>query len=466
MLFSARRFTEAAEHFMRAADLLNSGESNSDGSGARLRCLAQALSLASTGERQRAIQCVTDFLIQTADHSWNAYKMMSMVLRAIGDDVAYQHCAHGCMQFALGEQWCTLPSGNKVSVTEAVRERMAEVRVYAVSEETPFDIPQSRALDDARPERFAQTRIDRAPAPTVATLKSAFAVASRFGTAVFARDGRYVGDLSTGDTRLLAVSRPMRNSRHVPNPVFLALEPWGDEFFHWMFDVLPKFAFLPERDDYLIALKGSRGYQEAHLRMLGIPPARILPVEDDDVIASNEVLVVAGARTPYDRYEIRPWVVRYLRSSFIAHASDRNDLPSRFLIVRRGGNGREIANLGDLQRALVPAGFVPVVLDELSVPDQIRLFSKAEAIVAIAGAGLANLVFAPPAARVLIFYPRSVEWQIYWRICGFLGLTHYHASATSIAPVVTKDPDWMDICNNRSMRIDVHAAQRFAELIS
>ena len=60
-----------------------------------------------------------------------------------------------------------------------------------------------------------------------------------------------------------------------------------------------------------------------------------------------------------------------------------------------------LLNEAEIERALVQLGFKTVVLGEMSVSDQIRSFSRARVIVGAHGAGLTNLMFAPPDAAVV-----------------------------------------------------------------
>jgi capsular polysaccharide biosynthesis protein len=461
MLVSLGELREGAHYLKRASELLDSLAANPTPEAARLRCLSDALHFALAGSRSDAIGRVTDFLLERSDCTWHAYKTMCTVLEALDDSVAYQHCAHGCMEYALGPDWCPVPEHKQVSLNECIRNNLARAHSVHPSEQLPIVVPPSRRLDDFDSQLFSGTEISSASPPRIAILKSATARITHFGTAVYAADGRYVPELSTGDTRALAASSPIGSPRRLPGPLLLAAEPWGNEFFHWMFDVLPKLGVFGTYDHLHICLKGKRKYQEEHLRMLGVSAERMVYIDEADAVSASEMIIVTGAKTPYDRYEIRPWVVNFLRSSLLPHASGRNDLPKRFFVLRREGNGRKIVNHDHFEQRLLLSGFSPVTLEELTAADQIRLFEAAEAIVAVAGAGLANLVFSSAAAKVLVIYPPSVQWQLYWRICGILGLRHYHCTGTSNSAFGRADPNWTDIHNNRDLEVDLNAVQRF-----
>jgi capsular polysaccharide biosynthesis protein len=66
-----------------------------------------------------------------------------------------------------------------------------------------------------------------------------------------------------------------------------------------------------------------------------------------------------------------------------------------------------MVNEAELEARLVEAGFILVRPEQLKVAEQARQFSAACCVVAPHGAGLANIVFAPPgAALVEVFHPQ------------------------------------------------------------
>ena len=87
-------------------------------------------------------------------------------------------------------------------------------------------------------------------------------------------------------------------------------------------------------------------------------------------------------------------------------------LPRRFYIDRSGSRIRPLRNEAEVIAALAPLGFVPVRLEELSLPDQVRLFRQAEAIVAPHGSALTNLGFCRPGCLVVeLLMDAYVDWS-------------------------------------------------------
>ena len=72
------------------------------------------------------------------------------------------------------------------------------------------------------------------------------------------------------------------------------------------------------------------------------------------------------------------------------------------LYVSRGDNTnqRVLLNESKLLKQLSCRGFKSLELSELSFDEQVDLFSRAEAVIGVHGAGLSNLVFAPAGCLV------------------------------------------------------------------
>jgi capsular polysaccharide biosynthesis protein len=91
-------------------------------------------------------------------------------------------------------------------------------------------------------------------------------------------------------------------------------------------------------------------------------------------------------------------------------------------VSRRDSNLRVMHNEAELEAALRPLGFTTFVAGEAPVTEQIRAFSRARVIVGAHGAGLTNLIFAPPGAFVLeIATPGSIGMEEFRFIAGAMG---------------------------------------------
>lgn len=81
----------------------------------------------------------------------------------------------------------------------------------------------------------------------------------------------------------------------------------------------------------------------------------------------------------------------------------RDPLPERVFVSRRAASRRRCLNADEVERRFRDAGFVTIYPEDLSLPDQARLFSSVPVIAGYAGSGLINTVFSSgPATRIVL----------------------------------------------------------------
>jgi len=195
-----------------------------------------------------------------------------------------------------------------------------------------------------------------------------------------------------------------------------------ENFSHWLERNLLKFAVLEAAgvDESLPVLINDdlRGYQREYLRLVGVPPERLLPVPRGLLVSCRKVAIPVCLRN-------RPRM-RFGMDWLRARVADHMDPPALardlVFVSRRDSNLRVMHNEAELEQALRPLGFTTFVAGEAPVAEQIRAFSRARVIVGAHGAGLTNLMFAPPGAFVLeIATPGSVGMAEFRYIAAAMG---------------------------------------------
>jgi capsular polysaccharide biosynthesis protein len=106
-------------------------------------------------------------------------------------------------------------------------------------------------------------------------------------------------------------------------------------------------------------------------------------------------------------------------------------LGKRLYISRKYAQKRKISNEADLERVLQKFGFTIVYCEEHSFFGQVSIFSKAQFLISIHGAGLTNMLFMPPGSAVLELHKRKTNMQdqhslVYWRLASALDHAYYH----------------------------------------
>jgi capsular polysaccharide biosynthesis protein len=182
-----------------------------------------------------------------------------------------------------------------------------------------------------------------------------------------------------------------------------------DNYSHWLFRNMLKLSTL-DRAGLLYAYpwvvnSDLRSYQTEYMDLLGQQPGRLIPVERQRVIFCKRVLVPALHVSSKAVTQGVQWMRERLAHLLVAPAQATR----RLFISRRDSARRSILNEDDVFSALAPLGFERVVPGEMSVAEQVATFSGARVIVAAHGAGLTNMLFAPPGAAIIELTSGAIE---------------------------------------------------------
>jgi hypothetical protein len=203
-------------------------------------------------------------------------------------------------------------------------------------------LPEVGSFDDVPEATVVEVDLDRTPAPGPTTrtvqpdpaaglvvelkeptfpLRVAVIRDGRLATssgAVITRDGRLVRATLWDEDHWLRsfcpppkLAEPLRvKGRHAA-----VISLWGHNFFHWMFEALPRLAVLQASGvtfDRLIVPERLAPFQAESLRLLGFGSERLLPFTNEHV--QPEELVWASPLAPVG-YPT-PFLVKWLRGSF------------------------------------------------------------------------------------------------------------------------------------------------------
>lgn len=104
----------------------------------------------------------------------------------------------------------------------------------------------------------------------------------------------------------------------------------------------------------------------------------------------------------------------------------RDSQPAKVFVSRRKAAGRRLLNDDEVADFLRKRGYAIVILEDLSISDQARIFRGAETVVAQHGAALTNLLYCRPGTRVLEIFnsARTGAEEMYGRLSSLLQLQH------------------------------------------
>jgi len=214
----------------------------------------------------------------------------------------------------------------------------------------------------------------------------------------------------------------------------------GNLYFHWMFDLLPRFDLLRRAGvpldsvDRFLVNGFAEPFQKETLARLGIPEARLLVPRYETHLSADELVVPSLPGTSGNMLKSS---CEFLRREFLPRSAGATGR----IYVRRGDAAhRRVKNEDEVERFLAGKGFRGVTLTGMPVRDQAALFAGAEAVVACHGAGLTNMVFCAPRARVVeIFSPNYVN-VCYYVLASRVGVDYHYLLGEGPVPPGEFDP--------------------------
>jgi hypothetical protein len=174
-------------------------------------------------------------------------------------------------------------------------------------------------------------------------------------------------------------------------------------FGHWLLDGAPQIVALDALapDAVFLLPDPLKGVYRSTLGLLGISGERLWPW-DGRPLSCSRLLVLeddgrGGGGRPLS-------ALLQTRRRLLDQAAAPGENPTRLVYVSRRDakpHRRWIANEPDVEALFASRGFEIVSMGECPLPEQVRLFSSARVVAGVSGAGLADIVFAPPGTHVI-----------------------------------------------------------------
>jgi len=225
--------------------------------------------------------------------------------------------------------------------------------------------------------------------------------------------------------------------REVPGTAWSLATASASNYFHWMFEALPRLRFLREAGspcDWIYICQ-SRRFQLEACAHLGLPAEKIIDTAATPFLRAEHLVLPRRV----DMFE--GWIVPWLRESLLSlgqKASFAQSPPRRIYISRRQATSRGVVNDEELLGLLHAHGFTEVRLEELGLAEQIALFGHAEAIVAPHGAGLTNLIFCASGTLVVELIAEGYNSDLYPRLGEARQLNYHHIECRAQDPTHIK----------------------------
>ena len=206
----------------------------------------------------------------------------------------------------------------------------------------------------------------------------------------------------------------------------------NNNYFHWMFDVLPRLIMLEKVYDlskvnyfYTPQIKP---WQLSTLSVFNISEEKLINSNYYRHIQSDKILAVEHpwynkGRILDQAKKIPDWIMNEIASRFEEHGK-KFECGDKIFIDRREShyNHCQIVNDEEIKIYLKKKGFTIFKVGKLNFFEQIHLFQNAKVIIGAHGAAFANLIFCKPNTKVLDIIPENHPNTVDEKIAKFKNL--------------------------------------------
>ncbi len=195
----------------------------------------------------------------------------------------------------------------------------------------------------------------------------------------------------------------------------------NDNYFHWLFDVLPRLKILEnvielKEIDYFLFPKLRHRYQRESLQLLNIPQNKCISSENFRHITCDEILVtdhpyVIKNDASNEIQNLPVWTIKWLKKKLTSNINLNDENFPKKIYIERGDahknikSLRKIINEKDVIEEVKLKDYSVVTLGNHSLKDQIKYIFNAKKIIGLHGAGFGNFIFSSPNSEVLELKP-------------------------------------------------------------
>ncbi|WP_082230109.1 glycosyltransferase family 61 protein [Halorubrum lipolyticum] len=207
----------------------------------------------------------------------------------------------------------------------------------------------------------------------------------------------------------------------------------SNNYYHWTVEYLARLRGVdscPEvsNDEVeLLLLSSAPQYVKESLSILGF---KSYQTWNEDIEQIDRLIVPDHTfRSRHHEFGIAPSDLEWVRKKMLNNLSTKSNIKNKRIYISRedSKNGREVINDQELNAILNNFGFQKYRLSELSVRDQIELFSNAEIVIGPHGAGFGNLIYSTSSTTVVELYGEELpQGKFFVMLANEIGSDYYN----------------------------------------
>jgi hypothetical protein len=208
--------------------------------------------------------------------------------------------------------------------------------------------------------------------------------------------------------------------------VILSTPEAASNYWHWNFDLLPRFNLLLKSGvkldsiDNFIINHTKQQYQLESFKELGIPEEKIICCNSSSHF-HIEYAIIPNLSPSEDG--VHSWKKDYLRS-FRFEKLENQKKVSKLYISRQRSQQRRLINEKEIESIITEQGFLTIYLEDYSIAEQRTLFYNADCILGIHGAGFSNIIFCKEKTKIIEIFPPNYIQYYYWFVADMLDLDY------------------------------------------
>ena len=204
----------------------------------------------------------------------------------------------------------------------------------------------------------------------------------------------------------------------------LGLQEWANNYFHWMTEMLPHIVAIKHQHPSIPVIIPSN-YLAYHFIVESLELLKI-DVKIIDVRQSIKINRLYATSVPHVG-RFNEGLMHFFRDTMLGGISSQQ-YPFRCIYITRGkARRRRISNEENVFELLEKKGFEKIVLEDLQLKDQVKIFQEARVVVASHGAGLANTMFMQKGQTVIELKSDNNRYWCYFSLARVFGLKYYYS---------------------------------------
>ena len=208
----------------------------------------------------------------------------------------------------------------------------------------------------------------------------------------------------------------------------------GNNYFHFMFDILPKIYLFKSQIDLkninYFYLSDPKKWQINILKLIGIQKKKILSSKIYNHIMVDEIYAVDHpwyhkGLIQYNLEKIPEWIINYNRKFFLKNYGKFQN--KRIFLDRSLSkfNHCQIENKNDIINLITKKNFEIHRPEYISIKKQLKLFRNSSIVIGAHGAAFTNIIFCKPKTKIVEIIPSDHPNKKCKRISKVLNFKYY-----------------------------------------